>query len=190
MRHDYAEGNSALVSAWMAKHYTGVTGCPIDTPLPTTTARGTQNQMVAAHLISLKGTSRRMAPADAPMPTVTGQGLHVGEVRAFLMKYYGTGGQLADCRDPMHTVTSKGRMGLVTIAGEDWQIIDIGMRMLTARELFRAHSFPEDFIIDPLFEGKPLTKTDQVAKVGNSVARRGYRALLKANFNQAALVAA
>ena len=93
----------------------------------------------------------------------------------------------------MPTITAKDRLGLVTVAGIEYQITDIGMRMLTPPELFRAHSFPNSYIIDPIFEGKKLTKTDQVAKVGNSVPRRVYRSLLLANFNtanSAALVAA
>lgn len=157
-------------------------GASIDDPAPTITSKA-KDALVTSHLIKMKGTCRHGQPVDEPMPTVQAGGLHTGEVRAFLMKYYGTGGQWADCKDPMHTLTAKARMGLVMVAGEEYQIVDIGMRMLSPRELFRAHSFPDSYIIDPLFEGKPLTKTDQVAKVGNSVARKCYRALLEANVN-------
>ncbi|MAO56700.1 MAG: DNA (cytosine-5-)-methyltransferase [Rhodospirillaceae bacterium] len=192
------QGKSALVSAFLAQHNSerngGIkAGRPLDAPISTLMASGSHQQLVAAHLINLKGSTRRMAPADRPMPTVTGQGLHVGEVRAFLVKYYGTGGQHGSCAAPMPTITAKDRLGLVTVAGIEYQITDIGMRMLTPPELFRAHSFPNSYIIDPIFEGKKLTKTDQVAKVGNSVPRRVYRSLLLANFNtanSAALVAA
>jgi DNA (cytosine-5)-methyltransferase 1 len=48
-------------------------------------------------------------------------------------------------------------------------IVDIGMRMLTPRELFNAQGFPPDYIIDRDAEGRPITKTAQVAKCGNSV---------------------
>lgn len=179
-------GKSALVTAWLVKHFGGVTGVPIDTPMPTTTTRGTQTQLVTSNLIKFKGTCRHGQPVTEPMPAVQAGGQHVGEVRAFLMKYYGTGGQYAACADPMHTLTAKARMGLVTVEGQEYQIGDIGMRMLTPRELFRAHSFPDDYIIDPLFEGRSLTKTDQIAKVGNSVPRRGFAALLRANLGVAA----
>jgi len=48
-------------------------------------------------------------------------------------------------------------------------IVDIGMRMLTPRELYRAHDFDEDYEIAPTWNGKPLSKTAQIRMVGNSV---------------------
>jgi len=56
-------------------------------------------------------------------------------VAAFLTKYYGcdTGQSL---NDPIHTITTKDRFGLVIIRGENYRIADIGLRMLTARELY------------------------------------------------------
>ena len=50
---------------------------------------------------------------------------------------------------PCPTVTSKERFGLVTVEGQDYRIVDIAMRMLTARELFRAQGFDETYVIDP-----------------------------------------
>jgi DNA (cytosine-5)-methyltransferase 1 len=97
-----------------------------------------------------------------------------------MIKYYGTAvGQALD--DPAHTLTQKARLGLVTVAGIDWQIIDIGMRMLIARELFRAQSFPDSYIIDPIYKGKPLTKTAQVSMCGNSVPPVMAKALCLVN---------
>jgi len=64
------------------------------------------------------------------------------------------------------------------------------MRMLEPRELFRAQGFPDSYIIDPLFNGKPLTKSAQVWMCGNSVSPYPAMALLRANvaemINQAA----
>jgi DNA (cytosine-5)-methyltransferase 1 len=115
------------------------------------------------------------------MPTITAGGLHVGEVRAFLLKYYGSAdhGQILD--EPLHTVTSLARFGLVTIAGEDYQIVDIGMRMLEPRELFNAQSFPEDYIIDRDFDGNRYSKAAQVARCGNAVPPAFSEALVRAN---------
>ncbi|HEB27360.1 MAG TPA: DNA cytosine methyltransferase, partial [Porticoccus sp.] len=58
---------------------------------------------------------------------------------------------------------------------------DIGMRMLSPRELFLAQGFREDYIIDPIYNGKPLTKTNQVKMVGNSVSPHPAKALVRAN---------
>lgn len=76
---------------------------------------------------------------------------------------------------------TKDRFGLVMVRGEAHRIVDIGMRMLTPRELFRAQSFSDDYIIDPIHEGKPLSKTAQVRMCGNSVPPAVAEALVRAN---------
>lgn len=115
-----------------------------------------------------------------PVPTITATGQHIGEVRAFLLKYYGTGeGQ--SLAEPLHTVTSKEHFGLVTVKGEQYQIADIGMRMLEPRELFRAQGFPDSYIIDFDVDGKRYSKKDQVARCGNSVSPVIPAALVRAN---------
>lgn len=176
-------GKTALVAAFLAQHNTGMVGHDARRPVSTITERGTQQQLVASHLVKLRGTCRDGQALDAPMPTITAGGSHVGEVRAFLIKYYGTGGQWAGCDEPMHTVTANDRMGLVTvrIAGEDYVLADIGMRMLTPRELYRAQGFPDSYIIDALADGKPLTKTDQIAQCGNSVPPDVAEAIVREN---------
>ena len=133
------------------------------------------------------GSCRDGVDMRRPFPTITAAGWKVAEVRAFLMKYYGTGGQLQPAGKPMHTMTAKARLGLVTVAGIDYQIVDIGMRMLTPRELFRAQGFPDTYVIDRGADGEPITKTDQIRLCGNSVCPPVARAILEANFVQQAV---
>ncbi|MBL4800740.1 MAG: DNA cytosine methyltransferase [Emcibacter sp.] len=173
-------GTHALVTAFMAKHYSGATGCPIDTPCPTTTTRGTQNQIVTSHMIKMRGQNTGHK-TDEPVHTISAGGNHMGEVRAFLVQYYGTSHASA-INAPMNTITAKDRFGLVTIHGQEYQIVDIGMRMLQPRELYRAQGFPDDYIIDPIYNGKPLTKTAQVRMCGNSVCPPLARAIVEANY--------
>lgn len=66
-------------------------------------------------------------------------------------------------------------------------IVDIGMRMLSPRELFNAQGFPPDYVIDRDAEGRPITKTAQVAKCGNSVCPPLAEALARANMAEAAV---
>lgn len=116
---------------------------------------------------------------DIDPVTATGGG-HFSEVRAFLIKYYGQGeGQKLD--EPLHTITTKDRFGLITVAGQEYQIIDIGMRMLTPRELFRAQGFPDTYIIECDYLGRPYPKTAQVARCGNAVPPQLPAALVRAN---------
>jgi hypothetical protein len=81
----------------------------------------------------------------------------------------------------MPTIPTVDRMGLVMVHGEPYQIVDIGMRMLTPRELFNAQGFPADYIIDPELDGKPLTARSQVRMCGNSVSPPIAEALVLAN---------
>jgi DNA (cytosine-5)-methyltransferase 1 len=122
---------------------------------------------------------------DKPMLTVMPDGSgKTGLVSAFLTKYYGNEKDGCRITDPMDTITGKDRMGLVTVAigGENYIITDIGLRMLQPRELFNAQGFPEDYIIDPVYNGRPMTKTAQVRMCGNSVCPPVAEALVRANY--------
>lgn len=115
-----------------------------------------------------------------PLHTVTTSPGHFGEVRAFLIKYYGDAtGQ--DITDPLDTITSHDRFGLVTIAGVDYKIVDIGLRMLEPRELYGCQGFPEDYIIDRDYTGKAYGRTEQVKRCGNAVCPPLPAAMVKSN---------
>ena len=183
-------GHFALVSAFLAKHYSGVVGVPVTSGLPTTTTRGTQNQLVTAYIQRDFGASIGH-PATEPLGTIcAGGGGKSALVRAFLMKYYGTGGNWQPLTEPLHTIPTNDRFGLVTVHGEPYQIIDIGMRMLTPRELFNAQGFPADYVIDHDGQGHKFTKTAQVARCGNSVCPVMAEVLVRANMAQRKAVAA
>ena len=85
----------------------------------------------------------------------------------------------------MHTIPTKDRMGLVMVHGEPYAIVDIGLRMLTPRELYRAQGFPESYIIDRGAAGEAITKTAQVRMCGNSVCPPLSRAIEAANYSEA-----
>lgn len=170
---------SQLVTAFLAKHYTGVVGAELTKPLPTVTTVD-HNALVTSHLVKLRGTCQDGQPVTEPMPTVTAGGLHVGEVRAFLLKYYGNDSTIP-CSEPLHTVTTRDRFGLVTVCGVDYQIVDIGMRMLEPHELFAAQGFRANYVIDHDANGKKFTKTAQVARCGNAVCPPLAAALVRAN---------
>jgi DNA (cytosine-5)-methyltransferase 1 len=124
------------------------------------------------------------------MATISAQGLHLAEVRAFLIAYYGNERDGAPLTESMRTATAKERFGLVTVHGEEYVIADIGLRMLTPRELYRAQGFPERYQIAPEFEGKPLSKTAQVRMCGNSVCPPLAAAMARAQFERAPVVMA
>lgn len=170
----------ALVSAFIAKHYTGVTGIKADKPLGTITTAD-HHSVVTSHMVKLRGTNVGHK-ADEPLHTITAGGLHLGEVRAFLIKYYGNEQDGCNLAESIHTITTRDRFGLVTVHGEPYQIVDIGLRMLQPHELAAGQGFPKDYILDPVVNGKPLTKTAQVRMIGNSVCPDVVEALVRANF--------
>jgi DNA (cytosine-5)-methyltransferase 1 len=197
----------SLVHAHLTKFRTGSTGSELGEPVPTITAGPKENPagaphalgLVAGTLVKLRGTSSSAA-VDEPLHTVSAGGQHHAEVRAFLVKYYGSD-QNPRLEEPLHTVTTKDRFGLVTIQGVDYEIVDIGLRMLAPHELYLAQGFPTDYVIqqipDPalLFadgaqvDGDPLqlprvalTKSAQVRMCGNSVCPPVSEALIRANF--------
>jgi len=189
-----------LVTAHIQRDMGKSIGHAAAAPLGTVTAGGGgKSALVSSHLVKLRGTSTA-AGADEPLHTISAGGQHHAEVRAFLLAYYGTD-QDQSPDSPLATVTSRDRFGLVTIKGVDYQIVDIGLRMLAPHELYRAQGFPADYIIDEipdpalLFVGGeqveadplslpriPLTKSAQVRMCGNSVCPPLSEALIRANF--------
>lgn len=148
-------GGHALMAAWIAKHYGGVVGHGLDRPLGTITATD-HHSLVTATIADPNESARRVA--------------------AFLVQYYGSGGQWASLDEPMRTIVTKARHGLVTVDldGEPAVIVDIGLRMLTPRELARAQGFPDSY----RFLG---TVAEQIAAIGNSQSPPVARALFEAN---------
>lgn len=181
-------GKHALVAAFLAQHNLGAVGHDAREPVSTIVGRGTQQQVVTAHLMNMKGDGRHRDPR-APMFTPCAGGNHIAEVRAFLMKYHGSGGsQLHSLKKPFPTLDCEDRLGLVTVHGSVYQLVDIGMRMLHWRELARAQGFRPDYKFDVPFTDrfgrtKPMTKTAIVRGIGNSVSFHPAHALIAANEN-------
>ena len=77
---------------------------------------------------------------------------------------------------------------ILTINGVDYFISDIGLRMLTPVELYKAQGFPDDYIIDRDYTGKPYPKSQQVARCGNAVCPPIAKALVAANLPEYCVV--
>ena len=161
----------AVCAAFLARHYGDreggwAGGLPVTGPTGAITTRD-HHALVSARL------RRRSNGAD---------GKHAELVAAFLSRYNGAStGQLPDA--PIGTLDTHDRYALVTVTidGEVYAIVDIGMRMLTPRELFRAQGFPDGYVIDPHgVDGKPLTKTAQIRACGNAVPPHLAEAVVRA----------
>lgn len=116
-----------------------------------------------------------------PLHTVTTSAGHFGLVMAYLIKYYGSEETGHDIRKPLDTLTSRDRFGLVEVYGTQYQIYDIGLRMLEPREQYGCQGFPDDYIIDHDYTGKTYPRSEQVRRCGNAVCPPIPAALVKAN---------
>lgn len=149
-------------------------------PLGTVVAQGAKHCLVAALLTKHFG-GVVGHEVTRPIGTVTAIDHHAlttatltregcATVDAFLGKYA-----------PANNQTSLFASDVVVHEGERYRVADIGTRMLGPRELFNAQGFPRDYVIDPMIGGRPLSKTKQIAKVGNSVCPDVAEALVRAN---------
>ena len=176
-----ASNRYGLVTSFIQKYYGGNykgNGSDVKEPLHTITTLE-RNAMCAVNLIQMNNHCYGKDVKE-PLPTITAGDGHFGEVRAFLIKYYGQGtGQ--DITDPLDTVTAQDRFGLVTVNGVDYQIVDIGLRMLEPKELYGCQGFPDDYIIDRDYEGNAYPRSEQVRRCGNAVCPPIPAALVKAN---------
>lgn len=182
--HDLEE---AITAAHIQRDFGNSVGQRADMPLGAITAGGGgKAALIASHLMKLKGTCQHGQSLHEPIGTIQAQGNHYAQVQAFLMKYYTTGAIGQNLNDPLHTITSKTRFAVVTIHGVDYEIVDIGMRMLTPKELYRCQGFPEGYEHEVVM-GEKLPGHAQVRMVGNSVPPQLAKALVEANIPKWAL---
>lgn len=123
---------------------------------------------------------------DEPLHTITTSPGHFELISAFLIKYFGTGcGEKLN--EPLATITTKDRFGLVNVVidirGEKYILKDIFLRMLKPEELKLMQGFPKDYIIDRDINWRPYPKSEQVARIGNSVVPIMAQKLVEANCN-------
>lgn len=190
--------HNSLVAAHITKFRGESAGHAATDPMCTVTANSFQKRpggaapigLVISSIAKLRGGGNIGQPTDEPLRTISASGTHFAEVRAFLTAYYGTD-QDPGLRDPLHTVTTRDRYALVRVAGQQYAIADIGLRMLAPRELFAAQGFPAGYVIDHGIDERgqrvELTKTAQVRMCGNSVCPPVAAALVRANLAELAI---
>lgn len=149
-------------------------------PMSTITVSGSQQRLVETALVEADALPREMM--DRAVRTA-----------AFLVKYYGSEiGQHQGVDRPIDTIPTKARFAVITVTIDavTFVLVDIGMRMLVPRELANAQSFPASYILDPVCwyatdagnrKYGRLPKSQQIAKIGNSVCPVMSEALSRAN---------
>jgi DNA (cytosine-5)-methyltransferase 1 len=183
------ENRHALVAAFLAKHFTGVIGQPMDRPMGTVTAVD-HHSLVAATMIQTgygerAGQAPRCLDIEKPLGAIVAGGAKHALCAAFLTTYYSGGGSANAIDAPVPAIVTKARHGLVTvdIDGTTYALADIRLRMLKPAELARAQGFPAGYSLTG-------TQAQQIGRIGNSVCPPVAAALVRANLVGGKAVAA
>lgn len=180
-----ASNRYGLTCANLVEYYT--CGRPLDVqdPMHTVTSHD-REAVVAAHVVKFKGDNLGHG-ANEPMQTVTTSAGEFAACDAYLAKMHG-GDELGYwplIRDLLNEfcgyTLAEDEVLLLEIGGTLYYIADIGLRMLSPRELYNAMGFPPDYIIDRDYLGHEYGRSKQVARCGNAVCPPVASALVRAN---------
>lgn len=181
-----AANRYGLAAATMVKYYgSDQHGQNIQHPLHTVTAKDREG-LSTVHMVKMKGTNLG-GPASEPVQTITAGGGHHGVVTTRISKAE-PGADLRNwpkIRELLNTYCgyhlAENEVILFLIGGAWYFMADIGLRMLTPRELYRANGFPDDYKIERDYMGHVYGKSKQVARCGNAVPPPFATALVRAN---------
>lgn len=175
----------ALAAVHVQKYFSGVDGADVNSPLPTVTAID-HNSVCAAHIAEFKGQDKGQS-MDRPLRTITASIGEFAEVQTKIVQY-APGADLkywpkvrALLNKHCGYSLSEDEVLLLHIRDIWYFISDIGLRMLTPRELYAAMGFPPDYIIDKDYKGNDYPKSQQVARCGNAVCPPMATAVVMAN---------
>ncbi len=173
-----------VVSAFVSRQFGQSIGHGADEPSATVTAGVNKSAVVAPFLQAYYGTGDG-GEENQPTRTITTKDRH-GHVEASLSAPPFTPDQHERARQVAEFLRSYGfwdgsEFVTLIIGDAEFVIVDIGMRMLTPRELYSAQGFPADYKIDADANGRAFPKNVQVSCVGNSVSPPVAAALVAAN---------
>lgn len=173
---------------YLSQYFSGEkqSGSDIQKPMPTVTSID-HNALVAVSLSSRygDGTDGRGQPLDKPLTTITSHASHHAEIKTYLTKLTGNEENLG-CWDEVRKMLNEyagydikdNEILIMEIDKIQYFISDIAMRMLEPKELARAQGFPPDYVLQV---DESYTKSDQIARIGNSVCPVMAEVLVRAN---------
>lgn len=177
-----------VAAAYLSEWYgAGRDGISVEAPLSTVTAKD-REALTIAHIAHFKGKDKGQSPSS-PLMTVTACDGQFATVTTTIIKYdRETDPDLSfwpDIRAMLNEycgyTLADDELLLMNINGAQYFLSDIGLRMLSPRELYDAMGFPHDYIIDTDMNGHPIKRADQVARCGNAVCPPLAKAMVKAN---------
>ena len=180
-----ASNRYGLTCANLVEYYTGGRPLDVQDPMHTVTSHD-REAVVAAHVVKFKGDNLGHGMQET-MQTVTTSAGEFALCKAYLAKMRSGDdlGHWPEIRALLNEFCgyelAEDEVLLLEISGALYYIADIGLRMLSPRELYNAMGFPPDYIIDCDYEGHEYKKSAQVARCGNAVCPPVASALVRAN---------
>ena len=177
-----------VTAAYLSEWYgTARDGLPVDKPLATITSKD-REALTVAHIAHFKGQDKGQSPSE-PLMTITQCDGQFAEVITTVIKYDSTEDTSLGFWPAIRNLLNEyceyhlgdDELLLMEIDGVQYYLADIGLRMLSPRELYDAMGFPHDYIIDKDSNGNKIKRADQVARCGNAVCPAISEALVKAN---------
>lgn len=87
-------------------------------------------------------------------------------------------GEISEVPDHLRNIPRERKM---YIEVDSWVMVDVGTRMLTPRELARAHDFPDSYVLEYGARGEKMSIAKQVKGIGNSVPPTMVELIIRAN---------
>lgn len=163
---------NALIASFIEKFYKSGSGQSIHDPIHTITTSPGHFGMVSVQMIK-KDVLLKNGVSEETIKKCNW-------VAQYMIEYYGCSIG-SSMYDPLPTVVTKDRFALITVLGTDYVLLDIYLRMLSPEELKKGQGFPDDYIIDRDINWKKYKKSEQVARIGNSVVPEMAKLLVEAN---------
>ena len=178
-----AANRYGLSVAYLAEYFQN--GRPLDVKSPLHTSTTKDRECVVETFISKFYKTGIGQKPDEPLHTVTTSAGHFGIVTVNMNRSEMNLHHWNEVRELLNAycgyAIAADEILLLDVNGTLYFISDIGLRMLTPRELYAANGFPPDYIIDHDYTGKAYGKTKQVARCGNAVPPPFAEALVRAN---------
>lgn len=169
-----------LISAFLTKFYKSGTGQSMYEPIHTITTSPGHFGQVSVLAVPVEEVIAGMNLDSKDQNEVNDMIQKCTWVSQFIIEYYGSSiGQSLD--EPLHTIVTKDRFALITVLGNEYVLVDIFLRMLTAEELKLAQGFPKDYIIDRDYNWRTYPTSERVKRIGNSVVPIMAQKLVEAN---------
>lgn len=177
--------HNALIAANLVEYFS--TGRPIsvEEPMHTVTSHD-REALTLTHICEFKGQDIGQDQRK-PLRTITASAGEFAEIRTEVRTYEPGAdmGRWPEVRALLNRFCDydlkENEVLTLDVGGTTYFVADIGLRMLTPRELYNAMGFPPDYIIDRDYTGRAYGKSKQVARCGNAVCPPMAEAVVRAN---------